>query len=251
MKVAFGSIGFTVLILFSLGMEGIICIAMASPLIALLGWLGALLGYKLQRGGRNRKHSMLLSIALLNPLITGVEHHYQLQPPLQTVQSTVVINAPPSHVWRTLTEPLQYGTNEGLLFRAGVAYPTKTEVLVSGSRRFLKCSMPDGEALAEITDYVPGRRLEFSFSRTPPLMKELSLYKHIHPPHLDGYIRIRKGTFSLRPIPGGRTELKGITVYQHEIWPVQYWKLWTDFILDRMHLKVLYVIKQKTERGSN
>lgn len=250
MKVAFGSIGFVLLILFLLKMEGIICIAMASPLIALLGWFGAWLGYKLQRGGRNRKHSMLLSIALLNPLITGVEHHYQLQPPPQTVQSAVVINASPAHVWRTLTEPLQYGKNEGLLFRAGVAYPTKTEMLISGSHRFLKCSLPDGEALAEITDYVPGRRLEFSFSRTPAPMKELSPY-NIHPPHLDGYFRIRKGTFSLRPMPGNRTELKGITVYQHEIWPVQYWKLWTDFILDRMHLKVLHVVKQNTERRAN
>jgi len=224
---------------------------MASPIILVLGALGALLGHKLQRGGRNQKHSLMLSIVILNPLITGAEHYYQLQPPPQTVRSTVIINAPPSRVWDTLTHPLSYGKNEGLLFRAGIAYPTRTEILFSGHKRFLKCSVADGAALAEITNYIPRQRLTFAIAHTPPPMKELSLYKDIHPPHLNGYFRVRNGTFHLRPLPGHRTELTGSTVYQYEIWPVQYWKLWTDFILDRMHLKVLNVIKEKVEGGTH
>ncbi len=248
MKIAFGSIGFILVLLLLWKMEGIICIAMASPIIALLGFFGAWLGHKFQRGGRRQKHSMLMSIALLNPLLTGVERQCQLQPPVQTVRSTVVINAPPNQVWKALTRQMIYGKHEGFLFKAGITYPTSAEIVGVDNHRFLKVNLPNSEVYAPITRYIPQQTLEFSFAQTPEPMKEMSPYKDIHPPHLRGYFNVRKGVFNLRPMPGNRTELSGTTLYQYEIWPVEYWKLWTSFILDRMHLKVLQVVKENVER---
>jgi hypothetical protein len=56
-----------------------------------------------------------------------------------------------------------------------------------------------------------------------------------------------KGQFSLTGLPGGRTRLEGTTWYQHTMWPATYWHLWSDYIIHRIHLRVLEHIRAEAE----
>jgi hypothetical protein len=77
----------------------------------------------------------------------------------------------------------------------------------------------------------------------------------VHPPHLEGFLASNGGQFHLTPLSGGRTRPEGTTGYRHHLWPVHYWQLWSDFIIHRIHLRVLRLVKalaeQETETRSS
>jgi hypothetical protein len=91
--------------------------------------------------------------------------------------------------------------------------------------------------------------LRFGVTANPAPLNELSPYGNIQPPHLHGYFVSEKGQFSLTALPGGRTRLEGTTWYQHTMWPAAYWHLWSDYIIHRIHLRVLEHIRAESERN--
>lgn len=82
---------------------------------------------------------------------------------------------------------------------------------------------------------------------TPPAMKEMGLYGPIYPKHLDGYYVSKAGQFELTPLSGGRTLVTGTSWYQHGLWPAQYWRLWSDMVVHRIHRRVLEQIRALAE----
>ena len=78
-------------------------------------------------------------------------------------------------------------------------------------------------------------------------MFELTPYRHVHPPHLDGALRSNRGEFLLIPLPGGRTRLEGRTWYEFEMFPQGYWTLWSDLVIHRIHERVLLHVKRLSE----
>jgi hypothetical protein len=80
-------------------------------------------------------------------------------------------------------------------------------------------------------------------------MQEISPYHGVHPPHLDGYLRSRRGEFLLIALPNGRTRLEGRTWYQFDMYPQGYWTLWSNFMIHRIHDRVLRHIKVLSEHS--
>jgi hypothetical protein len=78
-------------------------------------------------------------------------------------------------------------------------------------------------------------------------MSELSPYRDLHPPHLDGYFRSRAGEFLLAPLPGGRTRLTGTTWYALDLQPAAYWSLWCDALVHAIHRRVLRHVERLAE----
>lgn len=78
-------------------------------------------------------------------------------------------------------------------------------------------------------------------------MREWTPYGSLDAPHLHGYLDARQGEFRLTPLPGGSTLLEGTTWYQHGLWPAPYWRLWSDAIIHRIHLRVLNHIRDLSE----
>jgi hypothetical protein len=78
-------------------------------------------------------------------------------------------------------------------------------------------------------------------------MTELSPYADLVPRHLHGYFKSQQGQFRLTRLRGDRTLLEGTTWYQHGLWPSQYWRLWSDAIVHRIHLRVLNHIRTLAE----
>ncbi len=80
-------------------------------------------------------------------------------------------------------------------------------------------------------------------------MREVSPWGEVHPPHLDGFLRSRRGEFRLRPLEGGRTLLEGTTVYENRMWPAPYWGAWSDELIHTIHRRVLRHIAAQAEEG--
>ena len=78
-------------------------------------------------------------------------------------------------------------------------------------------------------------------------MKELSIYSQIHPAHLDGFLKSKKGQFKLIEIDKNTTLLQGTTWYENTMWPESYWNLWSDYIIHNIHTRVLKHIKTTSE----
>ena len=86
---------------------------------------------------------------------------------------------------------------------------------------------------------------------SPDPLHELSIFENVSPPHLHGYLRSRRGEFRLVELPGGRTRLEGSTWYEIEMAPEAYWSVWTDFLIRRIHSRVLEHIKTEVETASH
>ena len=93
------------------------------------------------------------------------------------------------------------------------------------------------------------RLLRFSVRQNPAPMKEWSLYREIHAPHLEGFFVSDQGEFRLARLPNGGTRVTGTTWYRHNMWPAAYWRLFSDPILHRIHWRVLTHISDLATSG--
>jgi len=230
-------------------LEGIICLMMAAPIAIGLAALGASLGYVIQSQTYRRWESaaMLVLLAAFPPAIIGSEGLMRTAAPEFAVRSAIEVNAPPERVWKQVVEFSQLPEPAEWLFRAGIAYPIRAEIHGRGAGAIRYCIFSTGPFVEPITTWDEPRLLEFSVSRVPAPMRELSPYGGLHPPHLDGFLVSHKGRFELTPLPGGRTRLEGVTWYSHDLWPASYWRLWSNYIIHRIHLRVLEHIEKEAE----
>ena len=70
------------------------------------------------------------------------------------------------------------------------------------------------------------------------------------PPHLDNYLQSTRGEFRLVPLPGGRTRLEGSTWYELRMAPEPYWQVYSDWLIHRIHERVLRHIEAESEAAA-
>ena len=227
--------------------EGAICLLMALPLAVGIGLMGGALGREVAlRDMAPASRAMLAVVAL--PLSATLDAGRPATG-LREVRSSIEIDAPPADVWHhvvafsALPEPTE------LVFRAGISYPRRAEIVGEGVGAVRYCVFSTGAFVEPITRWEPGRRLSFDVAAQPRPLHEWSPYADIAPPHLDGYIRSRRGEFRLVPLDGGRrTRLEGSTWYELRLYPEAYWVLFGDALIHRIHARVLAHVKRETER---
>ena len=228
--------------------EGAICVFMALPITIGLGLAGAFVGYLIQSRGTRRPSAQVVSAAVLVlPLLLGVESLQGREPPLRSVTTQIVVDAPPAVVWRHVVAVEPLPQRRELVFRLGIAYPTRAVLDGRGVGAVRRCRFSTGDFVEPITVWDPPRRLQFRVASQPPPMRELSPWGEIHPPHLDGFLLSKQGRFLLRPLPGGRTLLIGTSWYENRMWPQAYWAVWSDSLIHRIHLRVLRHVKARSE----
>lgn len=237
-------------VLVVVAIEGIICILMAAPFAAGLSAFGGAIGFAIQAGyWKARQAPAVLSIVLLfTPGFAGVEQVLKPQPGTFVVKSALEVNATPDAVWKEVVSFSEIAPPTELLFRAGIAYPIRAEMIGSGPGAVRHCVFSTGAFVEPIEVWDAPRLLKFGVSENPPPMHELTPYAHIHAPHLQGYFVSHQGQFLLTALPGGRTRLEGTTWYSHTMWPETYWHLWSDYVIHRIHMRVLEHIKREVER---
>ncbi len=230
--------------------EGAICLAMAWPLAAVLVWIGGVLGYAFGRpqaptARRARRVVPLLAVLVL-PLVAWNEARDH-SVPLREISSSVEVDAPPEVVWRHVVSFPDLPPPDGI-FATGLACPLRARIDGTGVGAVRYCEFTTGPFVEPITAWDEPHRLAFAVTAQPPTMRELSPWGDIHPPHLDGYLRSRRGEFRLVPLDGGRrTRLEGSTWYELQVSPGPYWHLWGDGLIHAIHARVLEHIRRLAE----
>jgi hypothetical protein len=163
------------------------------------------------------------------------------------VRTAIEVNAPPEKVWNQVVAFAEIPPPKELLFRAGIAYPMRAEISGHGVGAVRHCVFSTGPFVEPIEVWDEPRLLQFGVTANPAPLNEISPHGNIQPPHLHGYFVSEKGQFSLTALPGGRTRLEGTTWYQHTMWPAGYWHLWSDYIIHKIHLRVLEHIRVAVE----
>ena len=228
----------------ALALEGAICVAMALPLAVPLGVLGAIAGRAIRSEHLSTRAAFAVALAV--PASAGLERSLG-RAPLREVVSSVEIQAPPEKVWPHVLGFADLPPPAEWFFRMGIAYPVRARISGSGVGAVRRCEFSTGPFVEPITAWDPPRRLRFDVSSQPPPMQEWSPYHRLHPPHLDGTMRSRRGEFRLVALPGGRTRLEGSTWYQLEMGPQFYWSIWSDLLVHRIHRRVLHHIQSEVE----
>lgn len=225
--------------------EGALCLIMAAPLALGIGAMGAALGRRIALHDRSPAANALLAVVLL-PVTASLDAG-RAASPLREVRSAVVIDAPPMVVWRNVLAFPPLSEPSELVFRAGIAYPQRAEIVGEGIGAVRYCVFSTGAFVEPITRWEPGRRLSFDVTSQPAPLQEWSPYADVAPPHLDGYFRSRRGEFRLVELPDGRTRLEGSTWYEMRLYPEAYWVLFGDRIVHRIHERVLRHIEAVSE----
>ena len=235
--------------LLALAWEGVVCLLMAAPLAIVLAMIGAACGSRSARIRPSAKPNApaYMTVAIL-PLILMAEAAAHRAAPLYRVDSEIVIDAPAETVWKNVITFSDIGGEPEWYFRAGIAYPIRARINGRGVGATRTCEFTTGSFVEPIEIWNEPRLLRFGVTSNPPPMRELSPYGALDAPHLHGFLVSQRGQFALESLPAGRTRLVGSTWYQHHLWPAAYWRLWSDAIIHRIHLRVLRHIKVISER---
>ena len=234
---------------FVVGFEGAVCLLMASPLALVVAVMGGIVGHYFATVGERPVPGALL-IGILLPGGAALEAGVGQAAQLREVTTSVVVEAAPAAVWQEVVAFSPIPEPTSLLFRLGLAYPIHAEIEGAGVGAIRYCVFSTGAFVEPITVWQPGSRLAFDVVRSPPPLVELS-FRDIAPPHLEGYLLPRAGEFRLVPLPGGRTRLEGSTWYEQRLRPEGYWVLFSDYVIGRIHRRVLEHIAAEVEgRGA-
>lgn len=241
------AVGIASLAILVFALDGVICVAMALPIAMPIGMLGSHIGAAIAIEHRATSPRALLLVLLL-PLSGAVEARLGA-PPLREVTTAIEIAAPPETVWPHVLGFSDLEAPPAWLFRLGIAYPVRARLTGTGVGAIRRCEFSTGPFIEPITAWEAPSRLAFDVASQPPPMHEWSPYRHVHPPHLEGTMRSRRGEFRLVRLPGGRTRLEGSTFYELAMAPQGYWAIWSDLLVHGIHRRVLEQIRKESEAG--
>jgi uncharacterized membrane protein YhaH (DUF805 family) len=245
--VALASVFFSGVALLLFAVEGVICLLMAAPIMLPLGMVGAPVG-KFLADRRRRLHGGLAACLIVLPVLSATESQLPNHSEFVVV-SAVEIAARPDVVWQQVIGFPDIEERPEWIFRLGISCPIGAQIHGKGVGATRECIFSTGKFVEPITAWDAPRRLAFDVGDQPEPMFELTPYRHIHPPHLDGAFRSTRGEFELVALEDGGTQLIGRTWYTLDIRPHAYWTIWTDWIVHRIHDRVLRHIKYLAEDG--
>jgi hypothetical protein len=208
------------------------------PLAAFGGFFGFLV--QRRRWIHNGAPAFISILFLFVPGVIWTEYAVAPLAQVYTVRSSIDIQAPPEQVWKQVVAFTEIPPPTEWIFRTGIAYPIRAEMFGTGIGAERHCVFSTGAFVEPIEVWDEPHRLKLP-------MDEWTPYSHISTPHLHGYFVSNGGQFLLTPLANGGTHLEGTTWYRHTLWPSAYWKLWSDSILHKIHMRVLFHIRDEVE----
>lgn len=237
------------LLLFAL--EGIICIAMAFPLALLFNLLGASIAYSIRPKSKESNSKPPIILMLLISLgFMGFDAYNEPKGLIQ-VKTSKIIKANIQTVWNNVVSFDTITAPKDWIFETGIAYPTNATIAGRGVGAIRYCNFSTGSFVEPITTWDEPTLLQFTVEKQPIPMNEMNPFWEVHPPHLEGYFNSKRGQFHLTELNETTTKLEGTTWYQIDITPEFYWRIWSDFIIHRIHDRVLNHIKEEAETSNH
>ena len=238
------------LVLFGFAIEGLICMMMAMPAAVVLGALGGFVGFLILSSASSiaASKASLQCFTCALPLLMLGEAFFSHPVDRFVVKSSIDIAASADTVWKHVVSFSELPKPKDWLFMTGIAYPVQARIEGEGVGAIRHCEFSTGAFVEPIEIWDPPRLLRFSVTKNPPPMEEWSIYASVTPPHLHGFLQSEQGQFLIIPLSKGGVRLEGSTWYRHKIWPAAYWRIFSDKIISRIHMRVLRHIKTLAEQ---
>lgn len=224
-----------------------LCLLMALPLAMVLAFIGSSIGWTVGSAcvGKPRDGAVLL-VLLAFPGLVAFERAAAPPVPMRDVTTRVIVNAPIHRVWETVVAFPKIAEPPTGVFRWGIAYPIEARIDGTGVGAVRHCIFSTGPFVEPITHWEEPNWLAFDVEESPAPMKELSLYENIDAPHLHGHMVSHRGEFRLTE-QDGKVLLEGTTWYTHTLEPQWYWGPISDYLIHRIHERVLSHIQRVAE----
>jgi hypothetical protein len=235
-------------------LEGLGCLVVFLPLLILPAGLGAAMGFAVGREFPPREHSVSITAGMLLLGLTFVAEAAVPAPPdaAPMVETRLAIDAPPAVVWPLVVAVDEMPPPTEFPFLAGISYPMHATLDAARVGAIRRCTFNTGDALETVTTWEPPHRLVFTIDRQPDPLRELTLYRSVRQPHLDGAVRNRVGEFELLPLDGGaRTLLVGRSWYETSLRPAVYWEAYAESIIHTIHRRVMTTVKRRAEAADH
>jgi hypothetical protein len=190
---------------------------------------------------------MVFCLPILVPGVIAMDNLTLPRPPEFHATTSLVVHAPPETVRRAI---LRDGVlkPDGLLSFGGTNQLLAWRWQRKGDALMRICSYSIGPDIVQPIDESTANHIKFSVNAAPPPMRETSPFGQIKPLHIENHYMVRSGEFTFVPVRGG-TQLIASTEYSHDIWPLEYWALWSDFIMHRVHSNLLERVKLIAENS--
>src|SRR6185437_12317969 len=111
------------------------------------------------------------------PLLMLGEHAAQLQPPVRSVVTSIIVNAPAHIVWNNVVAFSPLGPPKEWLFHTGIAYPIGATISGSGPGAIRRCGFSTGDFVEPITIWDEDHLLAFNVTAEPPSLREIGFGK--------------------------------------------------------------------------
>ncbi len=226
--------------------EGLICLLMAFPIGLFFTWLGHWVGRKILLSKASNTSATVTLLFVSVPTLMAFENAQPETEEIRAVKTSIEINSTPEQVWKNVIRFPELKAPSEFIFKTGIAYPINATFQGQGVGAVRHCNFSTGSFVEPITVWEESSLLKFSVETQPEPMTEVSFYD-IKPNHLHGYWVSKEGQFKLTRLPNGRALLEGTTWYVNRIKPDLYWSLWSDYIVHKIHQRVLDHIKTQSE----
>jgi hypothetical protein len=198
------------------GADGLVCIVMASPLIAGGLALGAVLGFLFRKHVIDKsktpqtfKSILLLALPLFLLGANRVEQPVRRTPRTETFTTTMIVDAPPEKVWERLKSVDSINAPKPFLLRVGLPVPVSCTLEGEGVGSRRVCYFNTGYIEERVTAWNPPvyMGLEITDSRLPG----------------SRWLGFKEASYELRR-EGDKTVVTRRTTITSRLYPAWYWR---------------------------
>lgn len=223
-------------LLVTFGLEGLLCVLMALPLLFASALCGAAVGRVtclLTRTPSKNSTVLFSTSAALMLLGLGQLDHAQ-SPRRESVTTTITIDAPPEQVWDALVNFDRVEGTQPLLMRIGLPVPLSCEVKGTGVGAERICRFDRGFIRERVTKWDAPRALEFDV-----------LEVRLPGRHWLGF---QRAGYSVKQQGDGKTEVTRTTVVTSTLRPAWYWRVFERLGTETEHHYILEHLRTTTTR---
>jgi len=223
------------------GLEGIVCVVMATPILIVGAMLGAGAGSLVKRCfPTDGNFSMAIIPVLAGVSVFGagkIEDRLDTGWRTEIIESTIIVEAAPEEVWDAIIEFGDVNGSKPLLMRMGLPVPQSCSISGFGVGSERTCRFSSGFIRERVTEWNPPHRLVLD-------VEEVQLPgRH--------WLGFQRATYTLERRSSGDTEITRTTTVTSTLRPAIYWRFFEhlgtetehDYILKSLKTKLLSVEK--------
>jgi hypothetical protein len=241
-----------------LNLEGLICVAMFTPIALATASLGGVAAGVIVRYVPGKSKGTSLVCILFLPLVVApLEQRFPSHREVRTVETVTDIRATPEIVWRNIERvPRIEPTELQPSWSRRIGFPAPVEATLSreGVGGVRHATFQGGVLFVETIDaWEPEKRLAFSIRAQGAEIPPTTLDEHVK---VGGaFFDVLHGEYRLEPLPNGKTRLHLSSHHQVSTDFNWYAHLWTDAVMADLQKTILRVVKNRCEtavgRGSS